>query len=90
MSTQCWIQFFFHPSYIENSPNSVCEAQILGLPVIACNVGGLSTIISHNHSGILIPSNDYSGASYIKEICMNEALAKRISINSIKIATKTT
>ena len=80
---------FFHPSYIENSPNSVCEAQILGLPVIACNVGGLSTIISHNHSGILIPSNDpYYGASYIKEICMNEALAKRISINSIKIATE--
>lgn len=80
---------FFHPSYIENSPNSVCEAQILGLPVIACNVGGLSTIIIHNHSGILIPSNDpYSGASYIKEICMNEALAKRISINSIKIATE--
>ena len=80
---------FFHPSYIENSPNSVCEAQILGLPVIACNVGGLSTIISHNHSGILIPSNDpYYGASYIKEICINEALAKRISINSIKIATE--
>ena len=36
---------FIHPSYIDNSPNSICEAQILGLPVIACNVGGISSII---------------------------------------------
>ncbi|MBN2730618.1 MAG: glycosyltransferase [Bacteroidales bacterium] len=48
---------FVHPSYIDNSPNSVCEAQILGLPVIACNVGGLSTLIENNHTGLLIPSN---------------------------------
>lgn len=46
-----------HPSYIDNSPNSVCEAQILGIPIIACNVGGLSTIVTHNETGILIPSN---------------------------------
>lgn len=48
---------FIHPSYIDNSPNSVCEAQIIGLPVIACNVGGLSTLIEHNKTGILVPSN---------------------------------
>lgn len=48
---------FIHPSYIDNSPNSVCEAQIIGLPVIACNVGGLSTLIEHNKTGVLVPSN---------------------------------
>lgn len=48
---------FIHPSYIDNSPNSVCEAQMLGIPVIACNVGGLSTIITHNETGFLIPAN---------------------------------
>jgi glycosyltransferase involved in cell wall biosynthesis len=48
---------FVHPSYIDNSPNSVCEAQMMGLPVIACNVGGLSSLITHNDTGILIPSN---------------------------------
>ncbi len=48
---------FVHPSYIDNSPNSVCEAQILGLPVIACNVGGLSSLINHNKTGFLVPSN---------------------------------
>ena len=48
---------YIHPSYIDNSPNSVCEAQILGVPVIACNVGGLSTLIEDGVSGRLIPSN---------------------------------
>ncbi|MCK9204696.1 MAG: glycosyltransferase family 4 protein, partial [Bacteroidales bacterium] len=48
---------FVHPSYIDNSPNSVCEAQILGLPVIACNVGGLATLIDNGSTGLLIPSN---------------------------------
>jgi glycosyltransferase involved in cell wall biosynthesis len=48
---------YVHPSYIDNSPNSLCEAQILGLPVIACNVGGISSLIEHNVSGFLVPSN---------------------------------
>lgn len=49
---------FVHPSYIDNSPNSVCEAQILGCPIVAQNVGGLSSIVSHEDDGILVPAND--------------------------------
>lgn len=48
---------YVHPSTIDNSPNSVCEAQILGVPVIANNVGGISSLLSEN-SGVLVPSND--------------------------------
>ena len=48
---------FIHPSYIDNSPNSVCEAQILGIPVIATNVGGVSSLIIQNKTGVLVPSN---------------------------------
>lgn len=58
---------YVHPSYIDNSPNSVCEAQILGVPVIATHVGGLASIIEHNKNGILVPANDpYMAASYIQ------------------------
>ena len=60
---------YFHPSYIDNSPNSVCEAQILGLPVIAVNVGGLSSIVEDNKTGILIPSNEPHMAAY-KILCL--------------------
>ena len=49
---------FIHPSYIDNSPNSVCEAQIIGIPVIAANVGGLSSLITNSTTGILVPAND--------------------------------
>jgi glycosyltransferase involved in cell wall biosynthesis len=48
---------FVHPSYIDNSPNSVCEAQMLGLMVIACNVGGVASIIKDDETGKLIPAN---------------------------------
>lgn len=44
-----------HPSHVDNSPNSVCEAQLAGLPVIASIVGGVSSLIRHNRTGILAP-----------------------------------
>ncbi len=42
-----------HPSYIDNSPNTVCEAQVAGLPVVASNVGGVSSLIEHGRTGLL-------------------------------------
>lgn len=49
---------YVHPSYIDNSPNSVCEAQILGCTVIATDVGGVSSLIRDKETGFLIPAND--------------------------------
>ncbi len=46
-----------HPSYIDNSPNSIGEAQLLGLPVIACYVGGVPSMIKSGVTGELIPAN---------------------------------
>jgi len=48
---------YVHPSYIDNSPNSICEAQLVGVPVIACNVGGVSTLLENGKAGTLIPAN---------------------------------
>jgi glycosyltransferase involved in cell wall biosynthesis len=60
---------FVHPSYIDNSPNSVCEAQILGCPVVAQYVGGVPSLINHEETGILVPANDpYQMAIYIKKL----------------------
>jgi glycosyltransferase involved in cell wall biosynthesis len=49
---------FIHPSHIDNSPNSVCEAMLLGMPVIAGNVGGVPSLLRHNENGILYNSYD--------------------------------
>lgn len=40
---------FVSPSAIENSPNSLCEAQLLGMPAIASYVGGTPTIAGNGH-----------------------------------------
>lgn len=41
------------PSAIENSPNSLCEAQILGVPSVAAYVGGTPDLVAHGISGYL-------------------------------------
>jgi len=44
---------FVCPSSIENSPNSLGEAQILGVPVISSYVGGTMDMIENNVTGYL-------------------------------------
>ena len=78
---------YVHPSYIDNSPNSVCEAQLLGVPVIATYVGGVSSLIEQEGTGFLIPANAPIEAAYrIRELHDNVVLANCISKNSSKKA----
>lgn len=46
---------YIHNAYIENSPNSICEAQITGIPVISTNVGGIPSLIENEKTGFLVP-----------------------------------
>lgn len=46
------------PSHIENSPNNLCEAQMLGVPCIATNAGGTSSLITDKITGLLIQDGD--------------------------------
>lgn len=60
---------YVHPSYTENSPNSICEAQILGVPVVATNVGGINSLVEDGQNGLLFPATDpYIGAAYIMRL----------------------
>lgn len=57
---------YFHSSYVENSPNSVGEAQLVGIPVVASRVGGTDSMIDHGKTGFLYPVTDpYMAAYYI-------------------------
>lgn len=79
---------YMHPSYIDNSPNSVCEAQYIGVPVIAQNVGGVATLLK-NGAGVLIPSNDaYQAAYFINKICSQRQFAEQLSCAEIEISRK--
>lgn len=79
---------YFHPSYIENSPNSLCEAQILGMPCLATVVGGVSSLVQHGETGILVPANDpYMAAHQIQRVAHDSSLAYNLGHNASKIAS---
>ncbi len=80
---------FVHPSYIDNSPNSVCEAQIMGIPTIVTNVGGVSSLVKHGETGLIIPANDpFSLAYYIDYLSRNEDYSRMIAEEGRIIAKK--
>lgn len=59
---------FVSPSTIENSPNSVGEAMILGMPVISSDVGGVKDFIVHKQNGYIYPCDEpYMLAHYIMQ-----------------------
>lgn len=49
---------FVIPSMCENSPNSLGEAMLLGVPCVCSDVGGISELIRHNEEGFVYQSND--------------------------------
>ena len=83
----CDASCYVHPSYIDNSPNSVCEPQLLGVPVIATNVGGVSSILDNGNAGFLVPANaPYELANLINKLCKNKEISQRISEKEKAIA----
>ena len=59
---------FVSASTIENSPNSLGEAMILGVPCVASDVGGVTNLLSHKKEGFVYQSTaPYMLAHYIME-----------------------
>ena len=75
------------PSNIENSPNSIGEAMLVGTPVIASFVGGIPSILKHETEGLLYQQNSLNMLSYyICKIFEDDKLASSISLNERKRA----
>ncbi|UKK54777.1 glycosyltransferase family 4 protein [Prevotella sp. E2-28] len=70
-------------SHIENSPNSLCEAMLLGMPVIATFAGGTASMLENNIEGRLIQDGEpYSLAGMIMELAADFAKAKEYGLNA--------
>jgi len=75
------------PSHIENSPNNLCEAMIIGMPCIATFAGGTGSLLKDREDGILIQAGDpWSMAGAILELNKNQIIAQKYSINARKNA----
>ncbi len=85
----CSCSVYVHTAYIENSPNSICEAQIIGAPIVSTNVGGISSLVQDGVHGILVPANDPWQMAYsIIQLYEDKNLMKAFSVNSHNTAIK--
>lgn len=80
---------FAIPSLIENSPNSLCEAQLMGVPCVASYSGGIPSLVSDNETGLLFPPGDTPlFIEQVRRIFNDENLAKNLSAKTRTAALK--
>jgi len=71
------------PSHIENSPNSLCEAMLLGMPCIATFAGGAGSILKDGEEGIMIQDGDpWALAGAILELYRDPVRAQKYGQNA--------
>lgn len=68
---------FVLPSTIENSPNSLGEAMLLGVPCVTSLSGGVAAMLEHGREGLVYQSTaPYMLSHYIKQVfALEEAAA---------------
>lgn len=78
-SSRCYVM----GSSIENSSNTLLEAMTIGTPIVAADVGGTSTFVSHGKDAFLYRYEETQLAAwYIKQIFESDKLAKTFSRNA--------
>ncbi len=78
------------PSTVENSPNTVCEAMLLGVPCVSADVGGLMKMMKHGEEGFVYQSTaPYMLAYYIDRVFQMGAEAEKMGLAAQAHARKT-
>jgi len=74
-------------SLIENSPNSLCEAQLIGMPCVASYAGGIPSLVDEGITGLFFPPGDASVLAHrIREIFESDKLAINLGMFARKRA----
>jgi glycosyltransferase involved in cell wall biosynthesis len=80
---------FVLPSFVENSPNSLGEAMMIGTPTIVTPVGGVCSIVTDNDSTLMFPAGDHAFLAYqLDALFSNDNLAEKLSDEAKLIANK--
>lgn len=73
---------FLSPTSIDNSPNAVGEASMIGTPIVVTPVGGIPSIFQDEKEVLFAPAGDpYMMAYQIKRILDDDELAMMLSRN---------
>ncbi|HEU5479986.1 MAG TPA: glycosyltransferase family 4 protein [Candidatus Tumulicola sp.] len=75
----CRSRILVIPSRSEGAPLVALEAQMLGVPIVATNVGGIPESVTQDGSGMLCPPNDPTAlASAVLQLLGDDALRRRL------------
>jgi len=67
------------PSRTEGLPRVIMEAMAAGIPVVASDVGGISTLVHDGENGYLIPIADHHAlAARLRQLLSDEPLRRRM------------
>ncbi|MGO8719739.1 MAG: glycosyltransferase [Acidobacteriaceae bacterium] len=68
------------PSLTDGTPNSVLEAMLLGIPVIATDTGGIPDVIQSGQTGLLVePGSQVALAEAMKKMVRSSALRNQLA-----------
>jgi glycosyltransferase involved in cell wall biosynthesis len=78
---------YVHPSHMDNSPNALCEAMLMGLPCVASFVGGVPSLIKHEETGLLFHDREpVMLAAAVERLLDDRALAIRLGRQARRVA----
>jgi len=75
------------PSRSESFGLVAAESQACGTPVVAAAVGGLSTVVRHGESGLLVSGHDPAAyAAVLRDLAADPLRRARLSVGAVRRA----
>ena len=80
---------FVLPSLNDNSPNTLAEAMVSGMPVIATRVGGVPSMVDDETTGLLVPPADPERlANAIVRLLTDDAERRRLGAGARRVGER--
>jgi len=78
---------FAFPSFADNSPNSLAEAMLVGVPAVASFAGGTPSMVSDGQTALCFPTGDETVmAECIGTVFVDDHLAQRLAQKARQVA----
>jgi glycosyltransferase involved in cell wall biosynthesis len=78
---------FVIPSANENSPNTLAEAMVSGMPCVASAVGGIPSMVDDGKTGLLFQSGDVEGlVRQLKRVLYDDDFCRNLGSSAADIA----